>query len=118
MQRYQKAYGYRLSETPPSPTPFSKLETGSIKGSDGSSIVRLSSFCLESTLLEEADWDDFLSVPAVDGLSACWTVAFAAVVVLLRRHQSASQALVAKDVAYLYCQSDSLPFFLGSTYHR
>jgi hypothetical protein len=63
--------------------------------------VRLSSFCLESTLLEEADRDDFLRVPAIDGLSACWAIALAAVVVLLRRHQSASQAFVAKDVAYM-----------------
>ncbi len=63
--------------------------------------MRLSSFCLESALLEKADRNDFLRVPAIDGLSASWTIAFAAVVVLLRRHQSASQALVAKDVAWM-----------------
>ena len=61
--------------------------------------MRLPSFCLESTLLEEADGDDLPRIPAVDGLSARRAVAFAAVVVLLRRHQSARQTLVAKDVA-------------------
>jgi hypothetical protein len=85
MQRYQKACGYRLSETPQSPIPFSKLETGSMKSKD-SSVMRLPSFGLESTLLQEANRDNFLRVPAVDGLSARWTVAFSAVVVLLRRH--------------------------------
>ena len=63
----------------------------------------LSSFCLESTLLEEADRNNFLRVPAVDGLSACWAIAFATVIVLFRRHESTYQALVAKDVAYAYC---------------
>lgn len=66
--------------------------------------MRLSSFGFKSTLLEEADWNDFLRVPAIDGLSACWTIAFAAVIVLFRRHQSASQAFVAKDVTYMYSQ--------------
>ena len=64
-----------------------------------SSVVRLPSFCLESTLLEEADRDDLLRIPAVDGLSARRAVAFAAVVVFLGRHQSARQTFVAKDVA-------------------
>lgn len=80
--------------------------------------MRLSSFCLESTLLEEADRDDFLRISAIDGLSACWTISLAAVVVLFRRHQSASQALVAKDVTCMYCQSGKLLSCLESTYHR
>ena len=80
--------------------------------------MRLPSFCLESTLLKEADRNDFLYVPAVNGLSARWTVAFAAVVVLLRSHESACQALVAEDVACMYCQSSSLVSRLAITYHR
>lgn len=80
--------------------------------------MSLSSFCLESTLLEEADRNDFLHVPAVDGLSARWTVTFAAIVVLLRRHESSRQAFVAEDVAWIYCQSSSLVSCLTSTCHR
>lgn len=80
--------------------------------------MRLSSFCLESTLFEEADRDDFLHVPAVDSLPASWTITFAAIVVLLRRHESSRQAFVAEDVAYMYCQCSSLMSHLASTYHR
>lgn len=78
----------------------------------------LSSFCLESTLLEEADRDDLLRIPAVDGLSARGTIAFTTVVIFLRRHQSARQAFVAKYMAYSYCQSSSLVLCLASTYHK
>ena len=70
-----------------------------VKRSDGLSVVGLPSFCLESTLLEEADRNDFLHVPAIDGFSARWTIAFTAVVVLLRCHESSRQALVAEDMA-------------------
>ena len=70
--------------------------------------MRLSTFGLESTLLQEADRDDLLRIPAVDGFSARRTIAFATVVVLFRRHQSARQAFVAKDVAYMSCQSSPL----------
>ena len=70
--------------------------------------MRLPSFCLESTLLEEADRNDFLRIPSVDGFPARWTIAFAAVVVLLGCHESSRQAFVAKYVACMYCQSDSL----------
>ena len=80
--------------------------------------MRLSSFCLESRLLEETDRDDFFHVPAIDGLSARWTIAFAAVVVLFRSHVSACQALVAKNVACMQCQSSSLVSRLAITYHK
>lgn len=80
--------------------------------------MRLSSFCLESTLLEEVDRDDLLRISAVDGLSASRAIAFATVVVLFRRHQSARQAFVAEDVAYMFCQSGSLVSCLVSTYHK
>ena len=90
-----------------------------VKRSDGSSVVRLSSFCLEGTLLEEADRDDFLHIPAVDGLSARGTIAFAAVVVLLSCHESTCQAFVAENVAYMYGQCSSrFVSCLHSTYHR
>lgn len=80
--------------------------------------MRLSSFCLESTLLEEADGDDLLRIPAVDGLSARWTIAFTAVVVLLGCHKSACQTFVAEYVPYMYCQSSSLVSYFASTYHK
>ena len=78
----------------------------------------LPSFCLESTFLEEADRDDLLRIPAVYGLSASRTIAFSTVVVFLRRHESARQAFVAKDVAFMYCQYSSLVSCLASTYHK
>jgi hypothetical protein len=74
---------------------------------DRSSVVRLSSFGLESALLEESNGNDLFGIPAVDSLPACRTIAFAAIVVLLGRHESARQAFVAKDVTCMYCQSGS-----------
>jgi hypothetical protein len=65
--------------------------------------VCLSSFGLESALLEKGDRNDFLCTPAVNRLSARRAIAFAAVVVLLGRHQSARQAFMAEDVACVQC---------------
>jgi hypothetical protein len=61
--------------------------------------MSLPSLGLERALLEETNRDDFLRILTVDSLSASRTVPFTAIVVLLRSHQSARQAFVAKDVA-------------------
>lgn len=69
-----------------------------------SSIMCLSTLCLKGALFQKADRDNVFGVLAADGLPACWTVALATVVVLLRRHQGACQAFVAEDVTCIHCQ--------------
>jgi hypothetical protein len=51
--------------------------------------MSLSSLSLERALLKKTNRDDFLRALTVNSLPASRTVSFAAIVVLLRSHQSA-----------------------------
>ena len=68
-------------------------------------VVRLSTLGLKSALFQEADRDHFFGRFPTNGFPAGRAIALATVVVLLRGHQGASQAFVAKYVA---CESLSV----------